>query len=84
MATMTEEKAGVTICKGEWDYFAGIYDLADLGEESALSVALEAIAASLDELKDVHCVWVDVPGEYADRKIAWRFERDELRAGKEG
>jgi hypothetical protein len=79
MATMTEEKAGVTICKGEWDYFAGIYDLADLSEESALSVALEAIRASLDEMKDLHCVWVEVPGEYADRKRAWRFEREELK-----
>ena len=73
MATMTKEDAAVTICKGEWDYHAGFYALADLSEESALSAALEAIKASLDEVKDVHCVWVELRG------TKFHFEREELK-----
>ena len=79
MATMTKEDAAVTICKGEWDYFAGIYELPELTEEAALAVALQAIDAQLETVADIHCVWLDVPGEYADRKWTCRFDRDELR-----
>jgi hypothetical protein len=70
MATITEEKAMVTVCKGDWDYFAGFYELAELTEESALAVATEAAQYEMAEL---HCVWVEAAGE------TFHFDREELR-----
>jgi hypothetical protein len=72
MATITEEKAMVTVCKGDWDYFAGFYELSDVSEESALAVAQEAAQY---EMRELHCVWVEVPG---DASPTFRFYREDL------
>jgi hypothetical protein len=74
MTAITDEKAAVTICKGDWDYHAGFYGLADLTEGSALAVALDAAQY---EMADVHCVWVEMPGETSP---TFRFFRDDLEA----
>jgi hypothetical protein len=75
MATLTKEKALVTVCNGEWDYSA-FYDLAEINEESALAVAQEAAQTSQH---GIHCVYVEV-WEGAEKVATFGFDREELKA----
>jgi hypothetical protein len=81
MATMTKEKALVTIEHEDWDY-SHFYDLAETSEEAAFEVAKEAQENDLHP-REVQSVTVEVRKD--GKGIAkFEFDREDLRAGKEG
>jgi hypothetical protein len=74
MATMTKEKALVTIEHQDWDY-SHFYDLAAVNEESAFAVAKEAMENDLGP-REVRSVTVKVWGS----DVKFEFDRLDLRS----
>jgi hypothetical protein len=68
--TTISTKALVTLCDGEDDYFAELFEIEDDGENSAKALAREV--AGEDLKRHLHCAWVQVGS------VQHHFERDEL------
>jgi hypothetical protein len=80
MATITKEKALVTVEHSDWDY-SNFYDLPESSEGAALEIARQAAENDVRP-REVRSVTVEVRKDEGIAKF--EFDREDLRAGKEG